>query len=278
MALVPLIDSKYLATFQQAAEFLKSETGSFPETAFVTGTGLSSSFNIPGASQSIDFKDIPGMPVPQCPGHGQKLLVFESAGKKVAVFSGKVHLYEGISLYEVLAQVFVAGLSGCRRMAFACAAGGLNPLYNPGDLMLHSGHLNFTGKRIQTIFKERYLLGMLKYSSDPLDREWLEQASSSLGHAGVPFRMGNFAQVTGPNYETPAEVRYYSRSGADAIGMSTVLEARAAGLIGMRTAACSIITNTPRDPGRPKLNHSYVENVAKSSAGLAGRFFDALLM
>ncbi len=213
----------------------------------VAGVVLGSGFASVGAEAvrnaiSIPFRDIPGLPAPTVEGHVGEILIGDVAGKRVVVFSGRLHLYEGHSPAQVTFHARVLRALGVPVYLVFGAAGGLNSAFAAGSLMLVSDHINLTGRNP--------LIGALEpgderfpdmYAAyDPGLRTLLHACARS---TGIGLGEGVYAGLTGPSYETPAELRMLRVLGADAVGMSTVLEVIAARAVGLRVAVVVTITN-----------------------------------
>jgi purine-nucleoside phosphorylase len=259
---------------ESAAALIAERSGrSQHHVAVVLGSGLSDyAATLPGAIE-IPYHDLPGFPVPKVAGHAGSLYSAEVAGGAVLVFAGRVHYYEGWPLEKVVAGVRTAVLSGAGTVLLTNAAGGVNPAYSPGDLVLISDHLNLAGanpligtndERLGTRFPDLTDL----YSAD------LRALASGVGdEIGVDLQEGVYAWFTGPTYETPAEIQMVSRMGGDLVGMSTVPEAIAVRHMGGRVMGISLCTNLAAGISPTPLSHDEVKEVA----GLAQDKFTHLL-
>jgi purine-nucleoside phosphorylase len=238
-----------------------------PAVALVLGSGLGALADEVDGAVRVPAADVPGMPVPRVPGHAGAIVAGRLAGVPVLVLAGRVHLYEGYSAAEVAFATRVAAALGCRALLATNAAGGLNPAFQPADLMVVSDHISFL------------LDNPLRGSSAFVDLAGAYDAelrAAALAHAeaaGVPLRQGVYLAAGGPSYETPAEIAMFRAWGADAVGMSTVPEVIAARAHGLRVAAVSAITNVHRPGGTPT-SHAEVLEVA---ALIRPRFRDLVL-
>lgn len=217
--------------------------GLVPKVLLTLGSGLGALAEDVRESIAVQFGDV-GLPDSTVPGHAGRLVAGELAGVPVLVQQGRVHLYEGVGPAEVVACVRSAAALGCRLFVVTNAAGGLDPEMAPGDLMLTTDHLNLTGTTP--------LLGPafvdMAAAYDPALRDVARKAADGLGQE---LTEGVYAGLRGPAYETPAEVRMLRTLGADAVGMSTVLEVIAARERGLRVLGFSLITNVHRPGGTP---------------------------
>ena len=240
----------FKAKAAETADFLRSRIGPTPQTGLLTGTGLGEAAEALRASTVLEYKDIPHFPVPTVPSHAGRLVCGELAGRPVMVMQGRFHLYEGYSPAEIAFPVRVMQELGLRQLVVTNAAGGLNPSFAPGDMMLITDHINLTG--------ENPLVGPNEDSWGPrfpdmtraYDREFLRLAENAATQSGLPVHRGVYAGLKGPSLETPAETRFLKTIGAQAVGFSTVQEVIAAAHGGLKVLGVSIITNV-NDPDRP---------------------------
>lgn len=234
----------------ETADFLRSRIGQLPRTGLLTGTGLGEATQALRVSTAFEYRDIPHFPVSTVPSHAGRLLCGEMAGRPVMALQGRFHLYEGYSAAEVAFPVRVMQELGLRRLVVTNAAGGLDPGYAPGDMMLITDHINLTG--------ENSLVGPNEDSWGPrfpdmtraYDRELLRLAENAATASGLPVHKGVYAGLKGPCLETPAETRFLKAIGGQAVGFSTVQEVIAAVHGGMKVLGVSIITNV-NDPDHP---------------------------
>jgi purine-nucleoside phosphorylase len=195
-------------------------------------------------------------------GHAGNLCLGRVEGVPVACLQGRVHLYEGHEPERVVFGVRLLARLGCRAVLLTNAAGGLEPGWAPGDLMLITDHLNLMGKNPLAGPNEASLGPRFPDMTEAYDRELGELARDAAHATGVNLREGVYAGLLGPTYETPAEIRMFRLLGASAVGMSTVPEVIAMRHMGVRTAAISCITNLAAGLSPTKLDHSEVEATA----------------
>jgi purine-nucleoside phosphorylase len=207
----------------------------------------------------VPFADA-GLPGPTVPGHAGQFVAGELRGVPVLAQQGRVHLYEGVAVGTVVAAVRAAADIGVDTFVVTNAAGGLDPGFAPGDLMLITDHLNLTGANPLLGLPEPHFVD-LKDAYDPALRALAHDAAAAVGERLVE---GVYGGLTGPSYETPAEVRMLRGLGCDGVGMSTVLEVIAARDLGMRVCGFSLITNVHRPGGTPTSHQEVME------AGLRG--------
>jgi purine-nucleoside phosphorylase len=241
-----------------------------PRLALVLGSGLGPLAERGELLHSWSFEELPLLTAPSVQGHKGKLLHLNWRGRAVLVFSGRVHYYEGNGWEAVTAPVRLAAALGVRTLFLTNAAGGIRDDLNPGSLMLLQHHLNCQRPNFW-----RY--GVQKSEAmwyTPWLNDRLMQAART---QGVPLATGLYAAVTGPCYETPAEIRAYKFLGADAIGMSTVPEAEAAAKLGLACVAISVITNKGAGLSHTPLHHDEVMVESRKAAERLGRLIDDFL-
>lgn len=222
-------------------EWLK---GREPTLLIVLGSGLG------GLAESVDeatvvpFADI-GLPDTTVPGHAGRFVAGLLNGVDVLLQQGRLHLYEGVPVDAVVAAVRAAAGLGVRGLVVTNAAGGVNPSFVPGDLMVITDHLNLSGHNPLTGLRPPRFVDLLDAYTPVLRDALLEVAARQ----GVNVRTGVYAGLTGPSYETPAEIHMLRTLGADAVGMSTVNEVIAARAAGLAVAGVSLVTNVHRQGG-----------------------------
>jgi purine-nucleoside phosphorylase len=237
---------------------VRARTDLVPRLALVLGSGLGGLAAAIEDPVSIPFAELPGWPAASAPGHQGRLLLGRLEGVPVACLQGRLHMYEGLSALQVVEPVLLTHRLGAGTVLLTNAAGGVNHAFGAGTLMLLSDHLNLTGRTPllgpnDDAVGPRFLDLSHVYDLDLRGR--LRVAAEA---AGVSLQAGVYAGLLGPTYETPAEVRMLRVLGADAVGMSTVMEAIAARWVGMRVAAVSLITNPGAGISATPLSHEEV--------------------
>ena len=241
-----------IQVLREAAAYIRRLIGDFrPRTGLILGTGLGALADEVVPAHVIAYADIPHFPVSTAPGHAGRLVLGHLGGQAVAVLQGRFHYYEGYSMAEVVRPLRVLKLLGIEQLLISNAAGGLNPDFERGDLMLLTDHLNLlpTNPLVGTNIAElgpRFPDMLAAYDAGLLARATAAAATLDLRER---VRHGVYAAVPGPMLETPAEYRYLRLIGADAVGMSTVPEVIAAVQLGLPTLAVSVITDLC-DPAR----------------------------
>lgn len=229
---------------QESTSYLQHRTGGFaPEFGIILGTGLGALVNDVEVEYSIPYAEIPNFPVSTVESHSGKLIFGKLAGRDVVVMQGRFHYYEGYSMDKVVFPVRVMKLMGVKKLFVSNASGGLNPSFNTSDLMVITDHINLLPTN-PLIGKNLDELGpRFPDMSDAYDEEMVRQAMVIAEDAGFELKEGVYASVQGPMLETPAEYKYISIIGADAVGMSTIPEVIAARHMGMPVFAVSVITD-----------------------------------
>ena len=241
------------------------------ETAIVVGSGLGSFTEGVGAEQRIAYASFPELAPARVPGHAGEFVLGVIGGSKVIFALGRVHLYEGHSAETVTAGIRLLARCSVKRLILTNAAGTTNRAFEPGSWMMIADHLNLTGTTP--------LLGTPGFldMSDAWSRDWRTRFSETARALGITLHEGVYAGVFGPQYETPAEVRMLRQLGADAIGMSTVLEAIQARAVGMTVAGFSCLTNWAAGMSVQHLNHEDVLASGKAGAAEFRRLLEAAL-
>jgi purine-nucleoside phosphorylase len=266
----PISPAEQPARLAALVEAVRARTDLVPHIGIVLGSGLGSLADDVEDPVSIPFEDLPGWPVATAPGHAGRLLLGRLAGVPVAALQGRFHLYEGNDPGLVVQPVLLFRRLGARLLILTNAAGGTNPAYGPGTLMVIADHINLTGRTP--------LLGQNADELGPrfadMTDVWAPAHRAALRAAGaaegVDLVEGVYVGLLGPSYETPAEVRMLRAMGADAVGMSTVLEAVAARWIGLEVCGVSLVTNAGAGySGKPLTHEEVLEAGAEAGPRLA---------
>jgi purine-nucleoside phosphorylase len=228
---------------QAAAGVVRKGASLRPEVGIILGTGLGGLASEIEVEKSIPYEEIPGFPLSTVESHAGRLLVGRLGKRPVVAMQGRFHRYEGYDLAEVTFPVRVMRALGARTLVVSNACGGMNPLWNPGDLVLLSDHINLLGDNPLIGANDERLGPRFPDMSAPYDPELRALARSAALELGIVLREGVYVAVPGPNLETRAEYRMLRGMGADVVGMSTVPEVIVAAHSGMRTVGISIITD-----------------------------------
>lgn len=226
-----------------SADYIRSITGGNAKTAIILGSGLNFYADQVEGSKQIPYSQIPDFPVSTAPGHKGQLVYSSISGKEVILMQGRFHLYEGYPVSTIAHVIRSLRLAGVENLLITNASGGINQTFKPAELMLITDHINLTGQN-PLIGENDDSIGLrfpdMSTAYNPELREIMLQAAAE---TGVKLHQGVYAGVSGPSFETPAEIRMMRTMGADAVGMSTVLETIAAVHCRMRVCALSFISN-----------------------------------
>ena len=236
-----------------------------PLLGVVLGSGLGDFAATLEDAVSIPYTAIPGMPSSTVPGHAGKLCLGTSSGVPVACMQGRAHLYEGHDADRVTFAARLLAALGCHAVLLTNAAGGVAEGLSPGSLMLIVDHLNLTGRNPLVGPNDDRVGPRFLDLTSAYDPALCELARRAARDVGVSLAEGVYAAMFGPSYETPAEIRMLRTLGADAVGMSTVLEVIALRHRGVQVAAISCITNAAATSGGTKLTHEEVERTARQA-------------
>ena len=237
----------------EAVSYIRTKTKIVPEIAIILGTGIGGLVREVKNKVVIPYGDIPHFPVSTVESHHGKLILGTMGGKKVVVMQGRFHIYEGYTPQQVVFPIRVMahkGGLGAKRLFLSNAAGGTNPQFRNGDLMMISDHINLLARNPLIGENDDTLGPRFPDMFEPYSRRLQALAETAAAELKIPIRRGVFASVPGPNLETRAEYRFLHCIGADAVGMSTVPENIAAVHMGMEVFAMSIIT----DMGYPDIS------------------------
>ncbi|MEP6571413.1 MAG: purine-nucleoside phosphorylase [Gemmatimonadota bacterium] len=260
----------------EAADFIRARVGDVrPRVGLVLGSGLGAFADRVKASVRIPFEAIPHFPNSTVPGHEGALILGALADESIVVQSGRFHSYEGHSAELTTLAVRTMAALGVDALILTNAAGGIRPQWRPGALMLVSDFLNLTwlpASVAPTVLNELWMAG-----GAPLDRDLHDRARAVARDRGIALEEGVYAGLTGPSYETRAEVRMLAGLGADAVGMSTVLEVLQARALGVRCLAISTITNLACGVGSGILRHDDVRKTATLAADRLGSLLEGIV-
>ena len=259
--------------FKKSADYVRNIIGEEPDAALILGSCLGGFSERIQSPVEIDYKDIPNFLTSTVQSHAGKLIYGTVTGKKVICMSGRFHYYEGYDFEQLTAPIRLFKLLGAKYTIITNAAGGVNTSYKPGDIMIISDHLKLTGasplcgKNIEE-FGPRFFDVTDMYTAS-LRKKAFECAENS----GLTVHEGVYMYFTGPQFETPAEIRAARILGADAVGMSTVTEALTAAHCSMPLLGISVITNMAAGVTSEKISHEEVGVVAET---VSGRFGDCI--
>lgn len=246
-----------------AADYIQSKISCTPRIGIVLGSGLGELAESLSDFKVIPYEEIPGFPISTVHGHKSRLVVGKLGEKEVLCMQGRFHFYEGYGMDEVVFPIRVMKLLGIEKLIVTNAAGGVNSDFEPGTLMLIRDHINFAGinpliGKNSDEFGPRFPDMSFAYSP-----ELRGKAKEAADHMKLDVKEGVYVWMTGPSYETPAEIRMCSIIGGDAVGMSTVPEVVVANHQGMRVLGISFITNLAAGIQKTPLNHTEVIEITE---------------
>ncbi|HYL37084.1 MAG TPA: purine-nucleoside phosphorylase [Bryobacteraceae bacterium] len=262
---------------QSAIEFIRSKTDRQPRVAVVLGSGLGAFADELADRVELPYPQIPDWPASTAAGHAGKLVFGKQDGLDIAVMAGRCHLYEGYTPAQVTLGVRVLHRLGVRSMVFTNAAGGINLSYSQGSLVLISDHINLQGSNPLIGPNDDSIGPRFPDMSEVYPAAYRAIAREVAAQLGIPLLEGVYAALTGPSYETPAEIRYLRTIGADLVGMSTVPEAIVANYLGLRVLAVSCVTNMAAGLAPQKIQHEEVLETGQRVRDTLVRLLKALL-
>ena len=256
-----------LERIQETADFLRSKIHTQPETAIILGTGLGSLVNEITDKYEIGYETIPNFPISTVEGHSGKLIFGKLGNKDIMAMQGRFHFYEGYSMKEVTFPIRVMRELGIKTLFVSNAAGGMNPAFEIGDLMIITDHINF--------FPEHPLRGKnIPYGprfpdmSEAYNKALIRKADEIANEKGIKVQHGIYIGTQGPTYETPAEYKMFRILGADAVGMSTVPEVIEANHCGIQVFGISVITDLGVEGKIVEVTHEDVQKAADAAQPL----------
>ena len=247
---------------KEAAEFLEKRVDIEPDLGLILGSGLGILADEIEQAKKIKYEDIPHFPTSTVAGHAGRLVIGELEGKKVVAMQGRFHYYEGYSMTEITIPVRVMKKLGINNLLVTNAAGGINMDFNAGELMIIADHINFMGDNPLRGENLDELGPRFPDMSEAYSENLIELAEEVSSIQGILTRKGVYIGVHGPSYETPSEIRYFRRIGADAVGMSTVPEVIVANHMGLKVLGISCITNMAAGVLAEPLSHEDVVEIA----------------
>ena len=247
---------------QNAVDHIHSRTSAEPSIGLILGSGLGDFADTLENRQVIPFTDIPDFPAATVPGHTGAFVFGEKHGKSVVCLQGRLHYYEGHPMPLLTLPVRIMQRLGVQTLILTNAAGGVNKDYRPGDLMLITDHINYSGMNPLIGVNDPELGPRFPDVTDLYCSRLRLKGKLAAVEAGIGLRQGVYMMFSGPNYETPAEIRMARILGADAVGMSTVPEALVAAQCGIKCIGISCITNLAAGVSPNKLSHQEVMETA----------------
>ncbi len=269
------ISRNLLNKYSESAEHIRNKLSVIPDTAVIAGSGIASSLIESAITTKIPYSEIPQLPKPSVVGHRGEVYLYQHQNKNALVFSGRFHSYEGRSLEELCSLVAITHNLGIKRLVITNAAGSLNPNFSPGDIMIIEDYIDLM------FMKNHSSINVFNAESDHQNNhfnksEYSKLVKEKMISEGIPFKNGVYAAVSGPTYETRAEIRMLRKLGADAVGMSTVPEANFAKKLGIDLVIASLLTNSAKEVHQ-KVSHQEVIDVASQSADNVRKFIECAI-
>jgi purine-nucleoside phosphorylase len=260
----------------KTADFLRSKGFTDPEAGIVLGTGLGGLTTEIDNQIEVPYAEIPDFPVSTVKGHAGKLIFGDFGGKKVVAMKGRFHYYEGYGSELVTFPIRVMKELGIRALFLSNAAGGVNPTFRIGDIMIIDDHICLVDNPLIGPNDDR-IGPRFPDMSVPYDKELIEKAEAIAARLGIPVTKGVYLSTTGPTFETPAEYRFFRIIGADAVGMSTVPEVITARHMNVPVFAVSIITDLGVEGKIEYTTHESVQQAAEHSEEKMTRIMKELI-
>ena len=261
---------------EEAVERLRPLCGENCKIGLILGSGLGAYAERLGNPRFVSYKDIPGFPQSNVPGHKGRFAVGELFGKTVVCMQGRFHYYEGYPQSQIALSVRVMKRLGVEKLLLTNAAGGVNLAFSPGDLMLISDHINFSGSNPLIGPNDDTLGPRFPDMTQAYSARLRELAKAVAAETNVEVGEGVYAGLLGPSFETPAEIRYLRAIGADLAGMSTVAETIAARHMGIEVLGISTVTNMASGM-QAELSHAEVLEIGRSASGALIKLLSALM-
>jgi len=254
--------SELLVKLGEAANFIRDKVNQLPQIGMILGSGLGVLADEIRDPLVIPYEQIPHFPVSTVEGHSGELIIGILQGKQVLALKGRFHYYEGYSMQDVVFPIYVMKRLGIETLIVTNAAGGMNPAFAAGDLMLITDHINFTGDN-PLIGPNVVELGpRFPDMSEAYNRNLRSVAMRKAEQLGIKLQLGVYVSISGPSYLTPAELNMMALVGGDAIGMSTVPEVIASNHCGISTLGITCITDMAIGDHLEPLTHEQVVKVA----------------
>lgn len=270
-------DSLLTEQIQETAAFLLSRSRTRPKVGMIFGTGLGELTDKIRSPVRIPYGDIPHFPRSTIQGHRGNLIFGKLGQKAVVALDGRFHIYEGYSPQDITFPIRVMSRMGVHTLLISSAAGGLNPLFKAGELMMVTDHINLTGMN-PLIGPNLDLFGpRFPDMCKAYDRNLIELGREKALDLRIPLREGIYVGILGPSLETPAETRFLRMAGADAVGMSTVLEVIAGVHCGMKVMAIVVITNVNLPDCMGAVSIEDVISRARQAGTILSRLWEAVL-
>lgn len=243
---------------KQSTQYISNKISSVPYVGIILGSGLGSLISEVENKKMIRYSEIPNMPIPTVKGHAGEFIFGRFRGKDVVMMNGRIHYYEGNSMQDVVLPIYIMKLLGIEKLIVTNAAGGVNTSFKSGDLMIIKDHINFSFSNPLIGKNDENIGPRFPDMSHAYNKELIEIAQDCGRNLNIDLKVGNYFMMSGPSYETPAEINMVRMLGGDAVGMSTVPEVIAANHCGLKILGISCITNMASGILDKPLNHAEV--------------------
>ena len=253
-----------LDQLQETTQYIRSQSSVKPRIGIILGSGLGALVNNVDVQCEIPYDQIPHFATPSVDGHQGRLVLGQMNGTDLAILQGRVHYYEGHKMAQVVYPIRTLAMLGIEIAVLTNSAGGLDPNMNPGDFIVIEDHINLMGNNPLMGPNIKNLGPRFPDMTEGYDKKLTSTMLETMEEQKVPHWKGIYCAVSGPTYETPAEVRFLQTIGGNAVGMSTVPESIAANHLGLRVCALSCITNPAAGIHSSKLTHEEVTQIAHS--------------
>ena len=270
--------SKMYEKLQKCVSIIREKTDFVPEVALILGSGLGEYARNMDVKAEVPYSEIEGFPVSTVAGHDGRFLFGYVEKVPMVIMKGRVHYYEGYDMTDVVMPIRIMGMLGAKKVILTNAAGGVNQDFQPGDLMMITDHIStfvpspLRGENLDELGTR------FPDMSEVYKKDLQEIIRNTAKNCGIPLKEGVYVQTTGPNYETPEEIRMYRSLGADAVGMSTACEAMAANHMGMRVCGISCISNLAAGISENPLTHAEIQETADRVAPLFQQLITASIV
>ena len=255
----------YYDKITEAADYIRARWDQTPDVLIILGTGLGHLAERIEADVVLPYEQIPHFAVSTVESHAGNLILGSLEGKRVIAMQGRFHLYEGYTPQEVVFPIFVANRLGAKRLFVSNAAGGMNPRYERGDIVLIEDHINLFGCNPLTGPNDDRLGPRFPDMIEPYSHHLIKLAEETALSLGIKTHQGVYVGLLGPNFETRAEYRFLKGIGADVVGMSTVPEVIAARYLSMEVLGISVVTDMCLPDLRETADHALITEAANSA-------------
>lgn len=249
---------------QETTQYIRQKSQIKPKVGLVLGSGLGAFVKDVAVADTIPYNELPHFHVPTVEGHKGRLILGHVGSVPVAILQGRIHYYEGVSMEEVVYPIRTLAMLGIETAVLTNSAGGLDPHMSPGDFMVIDDHINLMGINPLMGPNNQNLGPRFPDMTEAYDKKLTQKLCNILDQMKARYWRGTYCGVSGPAYETPAEVRFLQMIGGKAVGMSTVPESIAANHLGLRVCAVSCITNPAAGLSGNRLTHEEVTERAHS--------------